>query len=103
MTTTPVPTHILTLAAGLAIGMGGVAIASGDEPSARSAASSDSRIVNELRTLNKSIVVLNKSVGGYQYVSGTPLDQRLRDIDATMQKVCSNTGAIDGAPYRIGC
>lgn len=94
----PTINSVLMLAAGISIGAAGIAIA--DRPAA-SAASSDARIVRELRSVNTNLSVLNKTIGGYSNVSPVrSLDRRLQDIDDSMRKVCSNTGAIDGASYK---
>lgn len=94
----PTVNSVLMLAAGISIGAAGIAIA--DRPAA-SAASSDARVVRELRNVNSNLSVLNKTIGGYSNVSPVrSLDRRLQDIDDRLRKVCENTGAIDGASNR---
>jgi hypothetical protein len=73
-------THVSVLLAGLGLGVGAVAVAQ-PAPVARSSSAADSRIVKELRDINKSLVILNKSVGGYQFVpASNSLEGLLGDI-----------------------
>lgn len=51
---------LATLLIGIGVGIGAVAVAD-DGPAARSAQSSDSRIVRELRTVNRNLATLERS------------------------------------------
>lgn len=93
----PISSHVAVLAAGLGLGAAGIAIASPSNPQAHSAAS-DSRIVNELRKVNKNLVILNKSVGGYEYIAPSDsLNELLKKVQDNTEATCNNTRNIEGA------
>jgi hypothetical protein len=93
-------TVVVAVAVSTAVGFG---IATATQPQvaeagpAAKASASDSRVVQELRTLNRAVELLNRSVSGY--TTSAPADS-LRD---TLKDICANTGAIDGAPHKYGC
>jgi hypothetical protein len=55
-------THLATLAVGLSLGLGAVAVA-GNQPTAHTSAS-DTRIVNELRTIERKLDLANRNLDG---------------------------------------
>jgi hypothetical protein len=79
-------THLAVMAAGLGIGVGGVAFASSSQPTAHSA--SDAQIVSQLKTMNRKLDIVNKNLGGYTSIapSGGSIQRNLRDI-------CRNTSS----------
>jgi hypothetical protein len=77
-------THLVALAVGLGAGVGTVALANDGGPPARSSAA-DTRIVNELRDINKTLKLVNKNLGGYDNIAVTP------SIQDELQQICHNT------------
>jgi hypothetical protein len=88
--------HAAMLVIGLALGIGAVAVAAPNEAPTAHSAAADSRIVRELQSLNKSVVVLNKSLTGYEGSAPKPISTQL-------EYICENTGAIDGARHTLTC
>lgn len=76
-----IATHLVVLVVGIAVGIGGIAVASSSpEPSAHSAAA-DSRIVRELQDVNSTLKLINKNLGGYTSIATTPaVNDALSDI-----------------------
>jgi hypothetical protein len=81
-----IATHLAVLAIGVAAGIGGVAAAANNTgtPRAHSSAS-DTRIVNELRDLNRSVKLMNRSISGYDDLSARP------SVAESLHAICRNT------------
>ena len=78
-------THAVVLATGVAAGVGGVAVASSDEPEARTA--SDAQIVHELRTTEKKLDLVNRNLSGYATIPASP------SIQSVLKDICRNTSS----------
>jgi hypothetical protein len=80
-----IATHLAVLGIGIAAGIGGVAAAAGEQqPTARTAAS-DTRIVNELRDLNRTVKLMNRSLSGYDNLTANP------SVAELLTDICRNT------------
>jgi hypothetical protein len=74
-------THLATLALGVALGVGAVAVAADPEPKAQTAANIGD-VVRELRTTNRKLDLVNRNLGGYALIapSGGSVQRLLRSI-----------------------
>lgn len=76
---------LTTLALGLALGIGTVAVADDGQPAA-TRAQSDPAMLRELKNISKRLDLVNRNLGGYEYIPGKPaIQDLLEDIQRNTQ------------------
>lgn len=78
-------THLAVLIVGVAAGVGGVAAADNGKPPVAHSAASDTRIVDQLRDLNRTVKLMNRSLSGYDTIAANP------SLQSLLHDICRNT------------
>jgi hypothetical protein len=74
-------THVAVLATGIGVGLGGVALASGQNVHA----ASDAQIVSQLKNVNKKLDIVNKNLGGNaSYASGPSIKDNVLFVNKSL-------------------